>query len=91
MNKKIFLFSLAFSILLPTIKIFYFSNQNVYLFQAYILNNPNILQNDWLSTQRMGIIFFPSSPFFDEINEYLPKLINKFFEIIFLLFIKNNF
>ena len=88
MNKKIFLFSLAFSILLPTIKIFYFSNQNVYLFQAYILNNPNILQNDWLSTTKDGNYIFSQFTFFlMEINEYLPKLINKFFEIIFFYFL----
>ena len=88
MNKKIFLFSLAFSILLPTIKIFYFSNQNVYLFQAYILNNTNILQNDWLSTTKDGNYIFSQFTFFlMEINEYLPKLINKFFEIIFFYFL----
>ena len=88
MNKKIFLFSLAFSILLPTIKIFYFSNQNVYLFQAYILNNPNILQNDWLSTTKDGNYIFSQFTFFlMKINEYLPKLINKFFEIIFFFFL----
>ncbi len=88
MNKKIFLFSLAFSILLPTIKIFYYSNQNVYLFQAYILNNPNILQNDWLSTTKDGNYIFSQFTFFlMEINEYLPKLINKFFEIIFFYFL----
>ena len=88
MNKKIFLFSLAFSILLPTIKIFYFSNQNVYLFQAYILNNPNILQNDWLSTTKDGNYIFSQFTFFlMEINEYLPKFINKVFEVLFFYFL----
>tara|TARA_Y100000816_G_scaffold290871_1_gene280648 strand:- start:1764 stop:3236 length:1473 start_codon:yes stop_codon:yes gene_type:complete len=88
MNKRIFLFSLLFSILIPTVKIFYFSNQNVYLFQAYILNNPTILLNDWLSTTKDGNYIFSQFTFFlMQLNLHLPKFLNKVFEIIFFFFL----
>ena len=88
MNKRIFFFSLIFSLLLPTIKIYYFSNQNVYFFQAFILSNPDVLQNDWLSTTKDGNYIFSQFTFFlMELNQHIPKFLNKFFEIIFFYFL----
>ena len=87
-NKKIILFGIFFAIFSASYNFYFFSNQNTYLLHAYLLSNPDVLNNDWLSNTIDGTpVFSIFTSYLFSFGDALAINFNKIFEVIFYVYL----
>jgi len=87
-NKKIILFGIFFAIFSASYNFYFYSNQNTYLLHAYLLSNPDVLNNDWLSNTIDGTpVFSIFTSYLFSFGDALAMNFNKIFEVIFYVYL----
>ena len=87
-NKKIILFGIFFAIFSASYNFYFVSNQNTYLLHAYLLSNPDVLNNDWLSNTIDGTpVFSIFTSYLFSFGDALVINFNKLFEVVFYVYL----